>query len=219
MTVLNIYQTGICSCLYNPRTADFMSSVDLFDRKKQSKKCNMYSISTLINTSNGNVPKRMHMLTDTCNGQRFCLTIINPSIHFLTRIWKQVIKANWWILMHPQVAQVIFCPACPYSASHSCQSWTCAKHLNPKTCRRYPNHPNQLQQFCPISKGEHRHPLQRVYPQSYSFHQNPQFIATDTQFDSVDFTTIDQNNICTSGDSVPVLKLLALIFGIVCLFL
>lgn len=43
----------------------------------------MYSISTLINTSNGNVPKRMHMLRDTYNGQRFSLTIIKPSIHFL----------------------------------------------------------------------------------------------------------------------------------------
>lgn len=93
-------------------------------------------------------------------------------------------------MRHPQVTQVIFCPACPYSASHSSQSWTCPKHLNPETYRRYPNHLNQLQQFCPISKGEHRHALQRVYPQSYSFHQYPQFIATDTQFDSFDFTTI-----------------------------
>lgn len=157
----------------------------------------MYSISTLINTSNGNVPKRMHMLRDTYNGQRFSLTIIKPSIHFLTRIWKQVIKANWWILMHPQLTQVIFFPACPYSASHSSQSWTCAKHLNPKTRTK-----TSSSSSAPSLR--HRHPLQRVYPQSYSFHQNPQFIATDTQFDSFDFTTIDQNNICTSGDSVPV---------------
>lgn len=123
----------------------------------------MYSISTLINTSNGNVPKRMHMLRDTYNGQRFSLTIIKPFIHFLTRIWKQVIKANWWILMHPQLTQVIFFPACSYSASHSSQSWTCAKHLNPKTRTKTSS----------SSSGpslRHRHPLQRVYPQSYSFH-------------------------------------------------